>query len=81
MIVIVGLFLERYLLTYPSWYYEAGHIVFGWQEIGIALFFAGLMLAAITAFAHRFPMLQHWQPISELELLGVPVEESPATTA
>lgn len=70
-IVLVGLFLERYLLTYPSWYYREGEIVFGWQEIAFALFFGGLLLASITAFMSRFPLLQHWQPLSELELAGV----------
>jgi hypothetical protein len=31
----------------------------------------GLLIGALSWFAGRFPMLQVWQPASEVELLGV----------
>lgn len=68
---LVALWLERYLLVYPSYYMGADRLPLGWQEIGVACFFAGLMLAALMYFATRFPLFQLWQPMSELELSGV----------
>jgi hypothetical protein len=32
-------------------------------------------VASVAWFGTRFPMLQIWQPASEVELLGVAVEE------
>ncbi|HEX6560286.1 MAG TPA: hypothetical protein VF021_12510, partial [Longimicrobiales bacterium] len=74
-VVAIGLWLERYILVYPSLYTGARDVPFGWQEIGVALFFLGLMLLAVTWFQQRFPIFQIWQPSSELELLGVPSYE------
>ncbi len=68
-IVLLGLWLERWLLTYPSWYPKT-HLWIGWQEVGITLAFAGLFLASLLWFATRFPILQLWRPVAELELLG-----------
>ena len=70
-IIAVGLWLERYMLVYPAHYYESGSAPFGWQEIGTAFFFLGLLLLAITWFQRRFPIFQIWHPMSEIELLGV----------
>lgn len=73
-IVLVGLWVERYLLVYPSYYFGQDQLVFGWQEIGIGLGFAGLLLGSLLFFATRFPLFQLWQPLSELELLGSSAE-------
>jgi hypothetical protein len=73
VISLLGLWLERYLLVYPSHYYGAGVLPLGWQEIGVALGFAGLMLFAVMSFQTRFPMFQLWLPASELELEGLEV--------
>ena len=70
-IVLIGVWLERFMLVYPSHYARAEQVPFGWPEIGIALFFAGLLLSAIMWFQTRFPLYQLWQPVSEIELLGV----------
>jgi Ni/Fe-hydrogenase subunit HybB-like protein len=70
---LLALWLERYLLVYPSYYLGAERLPLGWQEIGTALFFAGLLIGALMAFATRFPIFQLWQPMSELELKGVEV--------
>lgn len=77
-VVLVGLWLERYILIYPSYYPLADWLPFGWQEIGMALPFAGLFLLALMAFATRFPILQVWQPLSEETLLASS-EEPPGT--
>lgn len=69
IVVLVGLWLERWLLTYPSWYPKT-RLWLGWQEIGVSLAFAGLLLGALLWFASRFPILQLWRPVAELELLG-----------
>ena len=78
-IVLVGLWLERYILVYPSLYVGATDIPFGWQEFGPMLFFLGLVALAVTAFQSRFPVFQLWQSPSELELLGVEPIESQVT--
>jgi hypothetical protein len=75
-IILIGLWLERYLLVYPSLYTGVDHVPLGWQEIGIGLGFVGLLVGAVLTFATRFPLFQIWQPAGELELQGVMVAES-----
>lgn len=77
VIVLLGLWLERYLLVYPSHYWQGAEIPLGWQEVGIGLGFAGLLVLAHLWFVARFPIFQLWQPLSELELSGL--EEPPGT--
>lgn len=79
LIVAVGLWIERYVLVYPSLYNGADNAPFGWQEIGTAFFFLGLVLLAITSFQRRFPIFQMWQPMSEIELLGIETPEAQVT--
>jgi hypothetical protein len=78
-IVLIGLWLERYILVYPSLYSNADNIPFGWHEIGPMLFFLGLVVLAVTAFQQRFPVFQMWQSPAELELLGVPAPDENVT--
>ena len=78
-IVLVGLWLERYILVYPSLYVGAKDIPFGWHEFGPPLFFLGILALAVTAFQARFPVFQMWQSPSELELLGVEPIDSQVT--
>ncbi|HUG39374.1 MAG TPA: hypothetical protein VMM12_02760 [Longimicrobiales bacterium] len=73
-VILLGLWVERYILIYPTLYPGADALPFGIAEVGIALAFAGLLIASLAWFASRFPMLQVWQPASEVELLGVEVE-------
>ena len=73
-LILVGLWLERYLLVYPSLHVGVESLPLGWQELGVGLMFLGLMLAALSWFLTRFPVFQAWQPVSEVELKGVPVE-------
>ena len=79
-ILLFGMWLERYLLVYPSFNVGAQSLPLGWQEIGTALLFAGLLLASLMWFLTRFPVFQIWQPLSEIQLKGVEVEAAvPAT--
>lgn len=64
-IILFALWVERYVLTYPSLYPGADAIPFGLAEIGAALLFAGLFVAAILFFLGAFPVLQVWEPPSE----------------
>jgi hypothetical protein len=73
-IILTGLWFERYLLVYPSLNIGADNVPLGWQEIGTGLLFAGLLIGAITWFCARFPIFQIWQPMSEIELRGLPAE-------
>ncbi|MBI4409241.1 MAG: hypothetical protein HY561_06005 [Gemmatimonadetes bacterium] len=70
-VVLVGLWLERYVLVYPSYTFSRNEgLPFGLPEVGMALLFGGLFIFALLFFAVRFPMIQLWQPPSELELLA-----------
>ncbi|HSH45549.1 MAG TPA: hypothetical protein VK966_06820 [Longimicrobiales bacterium] len=78
-LVLVGLWLERYLMVYPTLYPGADQLPLGLVEVAVGLGFLGLLLASLAWFATRFPMLQVWQPASEVELLGLEVEERART--
>ena len=75
-ISVFGLWMERYLLTYPSMYLGATDLPFSWQEPGVFLLFAGILIATHIWFATRFPMFQMWVPASEVELRGIPMERA-----
>ncbi len=75
---LFGLWLERYILVYPTLYPDAPELLFGLPEVGAAVAMLGLLIGALAWFGARFPILQVWQPATEIELLGVEVE---ATTA
>jgi hypothetical protein len=75
-LILLGLWLERYLLVYPSYHIGTTELPLGWQEVGTALFFAGLLILSVLRFLHRYPVFQLWQPMSEIELQGVEVEVS-----
>src|SRR5690606_41623871 len=78
-LVLLGLWLERYLLIYPS-FYQGETAPLGWQEVGTGLAFAGLFIGAAVLFATRFPVVQLWQPATE-EALMLSTEEPPGTEA
>lgn len=60
-LILVGNWLERYMIIYPSLYEveegAAHHLPFGIPEIGIALGFMGLFLACYLWYLRTFPML------------------------
>ena len=55
-VVVVGHWLERYLITIPS-VWTGAHAPFGLTEIGVSLGFAGLFFASYAAFLAVFPVL------------------------
>ncbi len=55
-VILVALWLERYLMVMPSITAAAGP-VFGWPELGPTLLFVGLFLLAYGLGARRFPMV------------------------
>jgi hypothetical protein len=71
-IVLFGLWIERYLLVYPSLYVIPHAVMPGWQEVGVGFLFAGLMVGSLAFFGSRFPLFQMWRTLPELELLGAP---------
>jgi hypothetical protein len=72
---LLGLWIERYILIYPTLYPDVDAVIFGIPEVGIGLLMLGLLIAALAWFGARFPMLQVWQPATEVELLGVHRED------
>ncbi len=71
---LLGLWVERYILIYPTLYPRVDSVVFGLTEVSVAVAMLGLLLLSLAWFGSRFPMLQVWQPATEVELLGVEVE-------
>lgn len=72
---LLGLWVERYVLIYPTLYPEVESVVFGTVEVSVGAAMLGLLVLSLAWFGSRFPMLQVWQPATEVELLGVEVEE------
>lgn len=78
-LVLIGLWVERFILVYPTLYPRAESIPLGYPEVGIALGYLGIVLASLAWFKKTFPVIQVWQPASEIELMGKAVEvERPA---
>jgi len=65
MVILFGLWLERYVLVYPSLYPGADGIPFGLAEIGATLLFGGLFVTAVVFFLSTFPVLQIWEAPSD----------------
>jgi hypothetical protein len=77
---LLGLWFERWLIVYPSLWIGADVLPLSWQEPGLLLLFAGLYLAAVTFFLTRVPTFQVWQPLGEMELQGIALEEERGLT-
>ncbi len=77
-ISLLGLWLERWILTYPTFYLGADNLPFSWQEPGMFMLFAGLLIGAHLWFTTRFPLLQMWVPAAEVELQGIEMEPTQA---
>jgi hypothetical protein len=78
-VILVGLWLERYMLLAPSITRE-GDPTFSIFQPLIALMFAGPFLISVRWFWSTFPVIQVWQPLqppesleAERHDLGVPV--------
>jgi Ni/Fe-hydrogenase subunit HybB-like protein len=56
-IVIVGMWLEHFLLLAPALYPDTHSLPLGWIDLGVALGFLGLLAAAVTLYVRQFPEL------------------------
>ncbi|MGK7313111.1 MAG: NrfD/PsrC family molybdoenzyme membrane anchor subunit [Candidatus Longimicrobiales bacterium M2_2A_002] len=72
---LLGLWVERYILIYPTLYPHVDSVIFGTTEVSIGAGMLGLLILCLAWFGSRFPILQVWQPATEVELLGVEVDE------
>ncbi len=79
-IILLGHWVERYMLIVPSLWEGEGGLPFGIPEIGVGLGFLGLFLAAYTWYLSRFPVLPSPATLAAREspVVAVPV---PATAA
>ena len=66
-VILVGLWLERYMLVVPS--IDDGHPTITIWEPLIGLMFLGLFLGSVRWFLATFPVLQMWQPMVDPESL------------
>ncbi|MEX0980421.1 MAG: hypothetical protein WDZ89_04955 [Gemmatimonadota bacterium] len=67
LVVLVGLWFERYLLVVPSIHHE-GAVISVWEPL-IGLMFLGLFLGAVRWFLTSFPVIQIWQAPADPEAL------------
>jgi Ni/Fe-hydrogenase subunit HybB-like protein len=58
-LVIIGMWLEHFLLLAPALYPETHSLPLGWIDLGVALGFLGLLAAAIILYVEQFPELLH----------------------
>jgi hypothetical protein len=64
-VILVGLWMERYLLVVPSIHKEGATITI-WEPL-IGFLFLGLFLFSVRWFLSTFPAVQIWQPMIEPE--------------
>ncbi|HYH80169.1 MAG TPA: hypothetical protein VEX86_10235 [Longimicrobium sp.] len=81
-VVVLGHWLERFLITYPSvWNSQAHpHLPLGIPEIGIALGFAGLFFGSVAWFLSTFPVLMSPASLATIPTptIEVPLRRAPA---
>lgn len=63
-IIIVGMWLEHFLLIAPAFYPNATSLPLSWIDVGVGLGFMGLLTAALGYYLKQFPELLH-QPAGE----------------
>ena len=75
--ILLGVWMERYMLVAPSLHLEGTPIFNIWHPL-IACFFAGLMLLSVRWFLATFPVIQVWQPPVQLEMFELEREVAAA---
>ena len=61
-IILVGMWLERYVMLAPSLHHGGDPVFTIWQPL-IGLMFLGLYLGSVRWFLTTFPAIQVWQPM------------------
>ncbi len=56
-IVILGMWLEHFLLIAPAFYPDTTSLPLGWIDVGVALGFIGLLAGALLYYLNQFPEL------------------------
>ena len=64
-IILFAIWLERYILVYPSLHPRAEHLPLGLPEIGATLLFGGIFLFCIGWFLSTMPIMQSWEAPSD----------------
>jgi len=81
-VVVLGHWLERFLITYPSVWNREAHpgLPLGLPEIGIALGFAGLFFGSVGWFLSTFPVLPSPASLATIPTptIEVPLRPAPA---
>ena len=67
-VILLGLWLERWMLVAPSLHREGDPVLTIWHPL-IACLFAGLMLGSVRWFLATFPVIQLWQPPIPFEMI------------
>jgi hypothetical protein len=76
-VILIGLWLERYLMVVPS-IHRSGSVLTIWEPL-IGLLFLGPFLWSVRWFLSTFPAVQVWQPMVDPESLEAEVTtEEPA---
>jgi hypothetical protein len=78
-VILVGLWLERYLMVVPS--IHDGIPTITLLEPAAGLFFLGLFFWSVRWFLTTFPAVQIWQPMVEPESLEAEVREAKGVSA
>ena len=65
-IILVGMWLERYVMLAPSLHHGGDPVFTIWQPL-IGLMFLGLYLGSVRWFLTTFPAIQIWQPMVDPE--------------
>jgi hypothetical protein len=58
-LVIVGMWLEHFLLLAPALYPETHSLPLSWIDLGVAVGFLGLLSAAVALYVEQFPEMLH----------------------
>lgn len=56
-VVIIGMWLEHFLLIAPAFYPRAVSLPLGWIDVGVSLGFLGLLVGALIYYLNQFPEL------------------------
>ena len=55
--VMIGIWLEHYLLLGPAFHHDVQSIPLGWVEAAVGVGFLGLLAAAVISYFKQFPEL------------------------